>query len=403
MAAVPLSQLYKLLSGLMPQAVPPGTWEKITHGQEVSDSWLKAHWLLHDSETVPTMDWVALPLKNRWLEYLGLDQEGIILNDHLIVSTQRVIDHIVCKDQRIKTVRINLELSGTCNLHCHYCSLDPKLPDRGKNAFITIENLHKAFDKIFDNPRYQIEGKISLWNGGEPLLHPQFMEILDVLAQRKQRSKKKYEFALLTNASLLTPQRTRKILDSGAISEMLFSLDGGNPQTFEKFRQPARWDQISKKIHHFLDENEKLAHPIPTRVNMVLDPSVDQHEMSPEFKELEKRITFFDKNYPQSEAGNKPGDYIDRYDLSEGLCAWMKAHQYVILWNGKVTMCCSDLNGVMQMGDLDHFDDIYDGEIRRTYLRKMLKGQRHTLKGCKGCNQPEILPTSDGSGFWDEV
>lgn len=70
--------------------------------------------------------------------------------------------------------------------------------------------------QISDYSKYNIDN-ISLWQGGETLLHPKFDLMLEILAKAKISKKKFPKVALLTNATVLDERKTDIILKSNAI------------------------------------------------------------------------------------------------------------------------------------------------------------------------------------------
>lgn len=350
--------------------------------------------ILHPDDKKGAPELMALPVKNNWLKYV-YPGKLLIVNDSIIINIRKVLDIILCAGAARRHVQLNIELSGVCNLQCHYCSLDHKLGNRMKNGFMTMETLEAVFRKIIDNPPYQVNGGICFWNGGEPLLHPGFDEIVAYLAQKQKTGDRRYNFTLLTNGTRLTAEKSRLIIDSGAFNEIVFSIDGGNAAAFEKMRYPARWDKVSSNIHAFLDYREKSDRRIITRANMIFDPACEQFAVDDDFSRLLNRIDNVDKYYPQATCGLTPEDYIDRYPRSDGICLWLILRQYVILWDGTIGMCCCDLNGLLRLGGLNDFDSVYQGKKRSHYILNMLRGKRAELAGCSGCNLG-----LDFSGIW---
>jgi hypothetical protein len=351
--------------------------------------------IIHPNDHNEAPELMVLPAQENWIKYLAPNRL-LIVNMHIIINYHKVMDIILCKGAVQREIQLNVELSGVCNLQCHYCSLNSQLGNRGPNSFMTLQTLQSIFKKIIDNPLYKVNGGICFWNGGEPLLHPKFDEIVAYLSEKQKTNDYQYNFVLLTNATCLTDQKIKLIIDCGAFKEIIFSVDGGNAATFEKMRYPAKWSHVSARIHAFLNYRDQTKSQIKTRVNMIYDPQTDQFGLDEEFLKLLNRIDNIDQYYPQAECGFKPEDYLDRYQKTEGLCLWLLLRQYVILWDGAIGMCCSDLNGLLQLGSLNDFDLIYNGAKRTHYLFNMLKGKRSRLAGCSGCNL-----SIDASGIWN--
>lgn len=90
----------------------------------------------------------------------------------------------------------NIALTTYCNLHCPYCFADTMIKTEDiKN--ITLEQFKKTLDWIGD-----ANDKIGLI-GGEPTLHPQFMEILQIINEYNKTAIGEPHFVLFTNGIYL--------------------------------------------------------------------------------------------------------------------------------------------------------------------------------------------------------
>ena len=70
----------------------------------------------------------------------------------------------------------SIELTDSCNLECNYCYGEFK---RGKGNFWNIEDIRLLFDDLIEMGVIVIE-----LTGGEPVLHPNFNEILKMALQK---------------------------------------------------------------------------------------------------------------------------------------------------------------------------------------------------------------------------
>jgi MoaA/NifB/PqqE/SkfB family radical SAM enzyme len=96
-----------------------------------------------------------------------------------------------------KLLRFEVHLAEHCNLNCKYCSHFSSLAEK---EFLNIETFERDLARISELTGRKIERIILL--GGEPLLHPQLMEFLNI--------PKKYfdigNIAITTNGILLLKQ-----------------------------------------------------------------------------------------------------------------------------------------------------------------------------------------------------
>lgn len=93
---------------------------------------------------------------------------------------------------------VYLELNNSCNLRCKFCSLSQK---GDKN--IDLKMAKKILKELKDNGIYDV-----YYTGGEPLLYPDFVELVNYAYELGMRQ------TLLTNGILLNKYRNtlKKIL-----------------------------------------------------------------------------------------------------------------------------------------------------------------------------------------------
>ena len=90
----------------------------------------------------------------------------------------------------------NIILTSYCNLHCPYCFASKMIKTEDiKN--IPLEQFKKTLNWIGED-----DDEIGLI-GGEPTLHPQFKEILNIIEEYSQHRKTPHGFTLFTNGIYL--------------------------------------------------------------------------------------------------------------------------------------------------------------------------------------------------------
>jgi hypothetical protein len=73
---------------------------------------------------------------------------------------------------------------------------------------------------------------------------------------------------LTSNASLLTPEKSRRLLESGLFMAD-FSLDAATPETFEKVRAGLKFSRTIRNIHEFIELRDRLGAPVKVMVSFV--------------------------------------------------------------------------------------------------------------------------------------
>ncbi len=137
-----------------------------------------------------------------------------------------------------------------CNLKCKHCLYDCK----PNSKTMPFENVKIVVEKL---QRLRILN-VNI-NGGEPLLHPQFDDIVRLI------NNKNFGWGLFTNATLMTPEKAKIIAENEPYS-VAISLHGGDESTHNWLTGGGYWQTIEgiKNLRKYYDGKIKinsLMHP----------------------------------------------------------------------------------------------------------------------------------------------
>src|SRR6185437_7251486 len=124
-------------------------------------------------------------------------------------------------------------INNACNARCGFCgfALD-KLPRKDWH-YVEREGALEAIDIL-----YRQAVRYLVLTGGEPMLHPDLLEIV------QRASGLGMKVLLVTNAGLLKPHRIRE-LAAGGLSSFIISIDAADADTHERNRGlPGVCDRI---------------------------------------------------------------------------------------------------------------------------------------------------------------
>ena len=157
---------------------------------------------------------------------------------------------------------IDIETAAICDLACPFCYRESlATPDKIINE--------KLFKNIVDQAADMEVPSMKFNYRGEPLMHPKLHEMIEY-------AKKKgiIETIINTNATHLTKETSRKLIDSG-LDFMIYSFDGGTKETYEKMR-PGRFkknnfEDVYNNIVSFSEVREQMNAKFPrTKIQMIL-------------------------------------------------------------------------------------------------------------------------------------
>jgi len=144
-----------------------------------------------------------------------------------------------------------LEATAVCNLRCPMCPTTIGLPRAPyRTDLFDLELLPKLERALPSVVRCFLSG------GGEPLLHPQFFDIVRLL------KKQGIEVHFNSNATLLDEDRARQVIASG-VDTISFSIDGATAATYEKIRAPAKFERVTGNIQRLAELKKEMNSPRP--------------------------------------------------------------------------------------------------------------------------------------------
>jgi MoaA/NifB/PqqE/SkfB family radical SAM enzyme len=306
----------------------------------------------------------------------------------------------------------NIEFSSRCNLRCKWCSLD------FDKASVNMDEalLAKALDELSSRDEWAV-GEIALHNGGEALMHPRLASMLAVIAAKRAGQTTFPLVSLLTNGVLLNHAKANAILSSGAVDLLRVSVDGGSVAAFEEIRTPAKWSRVRDNVFAFVKLNHAAARRIKTGVICVVPPdrplTIDW--MEEEFRDVLLAVDSYELRHPHNWDGSKdlglapepqsvPTVPVQLYGMGRSLlrrarnvvrppatrehrvCKFLM-RELVLLPDGRVTVCCADLNARGVIGDLGRssLHDIFDGEARTSMIDAFRRGDKASVSLCKDC------------------
>lgn len=136
----------------------------------------------------------------------------------------------------IKTVWITLNRS--CNFRCPHCyALDTGFK---KSSEMPLAEVKKLIDFAKD-----IEAKIIILIGGEPLLYKDIFAVLDYIKQKGLIS------AIASNGYMLENDTFFEKLSTSSLGSLVFSVKAGNAELHNKLTKTDSFTQIKKAITNF--------------------------------------------------------------------------------------------------------------------------------------------------------
>lgn len=256
-----------------------------------------------------------------------------------------------------KLTTVGIETNNTCNLKCIHCPANNEM--KRKKGYMELE----TFKKIIDlNSKVD---RIYLTNWGEPLIHPQ---IIDMIKYAHIKGK---QTALTTNGTVLDKSLTRELLESG-LKLIKFSVDGCK-STYEKIRS-FPYEKLESNLFQFLQMRNELKKNTWIEVSMTM--------FNETFSEVD---AFYQKWSKYADYVNIQPKFFTIKKKTRTPCKdlW---RILVVLWDGKVIPCCVDFDGEIIIGDAkeESLQKLFKNTLMTELRKKHLRGQMPNL--CDACS-----------------
>ena len=292
---------------------------------------------------------------------------------------------------------VQIETIRHCNAKCPFCAVDqwdmstPRMSDQ-------------LFSKIVDELADHAETVrwVNIQRAGEPLLDKR---LPSWIARVKDAGIK--TVTMSTNASLLTEQKSRELLEAG-LDELMISIDSVDKDEYEKLRVGLDYETVIENIRSFFAMREELRPDATVRVRGVLFKSPKDTD----FQSFLERWESFWAPYrkPQDRIymrephswGNEMwwDDNIPSYETTYHPCTTLWA-SLQITSSGKVALCTDDVDAKDLLGDVSvqSMAEVWRGVAMERMRMLHATGRRNEIPRCVGCRTYEDEGSMEKDSF----
>lgn len=271
---------------------------------------------------------------------------------------------------------LEIEITNNCNLACSIC---PHSRMKRPKGFMSWETLKKAMESI---PKDGKKRTTFLHMIGEPLLHPELIEMINYV------SKHNFFTSISTNAMLLDNRMAQKLLNS-KVDEITLALDSLNEEVYNKIRVKGNLQRVRHNIDNFLslwftsDRSKKVE--LQVVINKLNESEVPTFENLYGWLNNEKNGKLRIKEYSTFAGKTKnmqPKEIAPRRFKCNKL-----NNSMAILWNGDVSICCRASEGECLIGNLQEntLEEIWNGEKLKFYRQALKNQEFDKIQLCKNC------------------
>ena len=285
-------------------------------------------------------------------------------------------------------------IGDVCNFKCKYCehSFAGNVYDINKNLvpkFMDWDLFKKAADQLKTFPR--AIKKILFSSIGEPLLNKDLPRMISYV-----KTSGITQFCeVVTNASLLTHDLSRQLIDSG-LDRLCVSIQGVTAIKYKEICQvKIDYDKLISELTYFYHYSRGKCKVHIKTVDIALDKG-EAEVFYQQYGNIADTINidhvvpaFRNIDYSEMLDGNNIGLYGE--PLGHRLVCPTVFYTLYILANGKVTTCCIPPYPVF-LGNItdESILDMWNGKKHTAFLRYQLEGKRIEHPICQDCVLPNI-------------
>lgn len=235
--------------------------------------------------------------------------------------------------------KLYIEPSSCCNLRCSMCFRNSWFDET------TGVMSDYVWDKVLDGiKKSQNDLSVMFAGMGEPLTHPKIFDMVKAVTKSGKRSE------LLTNASLLSEEFGKKLVDGG-LNKLWVSVDAFNRDGYEKIQKGSQFDLITKNIEYFSKIKNKCSLGITfvvmqenieelPKINSFADRfGVDEINLSYAVpsQSLKCEESVYDKEIPMGKMPRFNAEQKVKRELN--LCPFINEGKCFVKWNGEICPC----------------------------------------------------------------
>ena len=254
---------------------------------------------------------------------------------------------------------VNLELTNHCNLSCTICPVNTTMR-RTKGYMDPV-----LFRRVIDENQ-QLDFVLA-FQWGEPLLHPNFFELVRYAADHGVRT------MITSNGTHLSAENVRRLLDCG-LDRITFSVDGDETSHFAIRNYDL--NVLRADIRRLVEERDAAESKLRVDISMVVDHATESalDDYFVEWRGIADRVQAIPRI--MAEERTTP-------------CRELWRGALIVLWDGRVTTCCVDSEGLLTVGDAntETLIDVFNGDRMRALRSAHMERRFPDL--CSMCGEYE--------------
>jgi len=273
---------------------------------------------------------------------------------------------------KINLKRINIEPTAACNLACTFCSRDDKRRSKRSMDFTLYRSI---LHQLFTLGLQDIE--IRFFLSGEPLIAGNSLIQMLKLADRLG-----FKDTLIHTNGILLDKFGNEILNAG-LGKLSISIDGIDKETYESIRINGSFETVIGNAIDFVKKAKNTR--TKTVIQTIVNYNEDKKSFEEKIRELIPGADFYYVRHPHN--WNTADDITGFSTYKEKTVSCFPSENLSIYADGKVPVCCADLNGDYILADAnkEQLIDIWINKL--SSIRDRMKKLESIPELCDNCER----------------
>ncbi len=274
---------------------------------------------------------------------------------------------------------LEIETVNACNARCPMCTID----DWQRHTPTMKDDLFKRIaDEVIDH-RDEVK-RVSLYRDGEPLLDKKLPDRVAMLKDGGVNAT-----SISTNVSLLTPARSRALLEAG-LDMIIMSIDSLEKDIFERIRVRLNFEEVLQNALDFIELRNKIRPQ--TRIYMRMIRQEGNEDEWPSYEAYWRpKLSDNDRLYYHNIfnwGGQLKGFNPIEKSFEPHLPCVALWSLLVIFGDGRVPLCNVDYNNVYPTGSVleNSIEELWRSKIMHERREQHLTGEKSCISLCENCN-----------------
>ncbi len=282
-------------------------------------------------------------------------------------------------------LHLDVDTNYSCNLRCAMCPLGVPGHELPYGTRLLDK---KLYARVIQEGADQGLCSIRLGLTGEPLLRGDIVEFVDIA-----RRAGLLDIMLITNAMLLTPDMSGRLIDAG-LTRLQVSIDAVTAPTYAQLRRGGDYETVINHVAGFIETRERAGVELPLLRVSFVRTAVNQHELEAFEDYWQPRADYVAIQEYADLVGTPESMALipdDRKVIDQFRCP-DPFQRMALFVNGDLFGCCSDHGRDYPWGNAfqDDVGTVWRSEVAARLRDLHRQGRWYDHPACRACGLASV-------------